>query len=81
MTDSQDSNGLALSEMPYSGEREHVEPAERQRSGCHPTVKNSDPKLFLSERFAGTEIVKEPEEKEVKWHAQSGIQLKGRLMC
>jgi hypothetical protein len=43
----------------YSGERELAEPMSNRKSGhqvegCHPTVKNSDPKLFLYERNAGT---------------------------
>jgi hypothetical protein len=47
--------------MPNSGERELVEPTTRRKTGhqvegwgCHPTVKNSDPELFLPERTAGT---------------------------
>jgi hypothetical protein len=34
--------------------------------GCHPTVKNSDPELFLSKRTAGTKIEKRLREKEVQ---------------
>ena len=59
MRDSQDSN--ALDEMPNSGERELVESIFSRKTGhqveewgCHPTVKNSDPELFLSKRTAGT---------------------------
>jgi hypothetical protein len=33
--------------------------------GSHPTVKNSDPELFLSKRTAGTKNEDEPEEMEV----------------
>ena len=51
--------------MPYSGERELVESTSSRKTGhqvegwgCHPTVKNSDPELFLSERTAGTKMEK-----------------------
>jgi hypothetical protein len=50
MRDSQESND----EMPYSAERELVEPTSSRKTGhqvegwgCHPIVKNSDPELFL----------------------------------
>ena len=65
MRDSQDSKGGTLDEMPYSGERELVESTSSRKTGhqvegwgCHPTVKNSDPELFLSERTAGTKMEK-----------------------
>jgi hypothetical protein len=86
MRDSQDSKVGALDEMPYSGERELIESTSSRKTGhqvkgwgCHPTVKNSDPKLFLSEKK--TCRVKnggEPKIKKVQWLAQIGIQLKGR---
>jgi hypothetical protein len=52
--------------MPYSEERECVKPplvkkkyrASGEGWGCHPTVKNCDPELFLSERTAGTRLEK-----------------------
>ena len=47
---SQDSKEGTLDEIPYSGERELVEPISRRNTGhplkdgcCHPIVKNSDP--------------------------------------
>ena len=63
MRDSQESKGGALDEMPDSRERELIEPTSSRKTssegwGCHPTVKNSDPKLFLSERTAGTKMEK-----------------------
>ena len=65
MKDSQDSKGGTLDEMPNSGERELVESTSSRKTGhqvegwgCHPTVKNSDPELFLSERTAGTKMEK-----------------------
>jgi hypothetical protein len=61
--DSQDSKGETLDEIPYSGERKLVEPTFSGKTGhqvegwgCHPTVKNSDPELFLSERTARTKM-------------------------
>jgi hypothetical protein len=42
--------------MPYSAERELIEPTCSR--GCHPTVKNSDPYFFLPERTAGTKMKK-----------------------
>ena len=65
MSDSQDSKGGTLDEMPNSRERELVESTSSRKTGhqvegwgCHPTVKNSDPELFLSERTAGTKMEK-----------------------
>ena len=59
--DSQNSMGVTLDEMPYNGERELVVSTYSKNTGhqvegwdCHPTVKNSDPELFLSKRTAGT---------------------------
>ena len=73
MSDSQDSKGGTLDEMPFSGERELAEPTSSRKTrhqaegwGCHPTVKYCDSELFLSERTAETKNVKEPEEKEVQ---------------
>ena len=49
--------------MHYSGERELVESTSStktghqvERWGCNPIVKNSDSKLFLSERTVGTKM-------------------------
>ena len=49
--------------MPNSGEKEFVESVSTRKTGhqvegwgCHPTVKNSDPELFLSERTARTKM-------------------------
>jgi hypothetical protein len=51
--------------MPYSGEREFVESTSSKKTGhqvkgwgCHATIKNSDPELFLYERTAGTKMKK-----------------------
>jgi hypothetical protein len=51
--------------MPYSGEWELVEPTFSRKTGhqvegwgCHPTVKNYDPELFLSERTGWTKMEK-----------------------
>ena len=61
MRASQDSEGGTLDEMSNSGERELVESTSSRKTGhqvkgwgCHLTVKNSDPELFLSQRTAGT---------------------------
>jgi hypothetical protein len=57
--------GETLDEMPSSGERELVESTSSRKTGhqtegwgCHSTVKNSDPELFLSERTAGSKMEK-----------------------
>jgi hypothetical protein len=51
--------------MSYSGERELVESTSSRKTrhqvegwACHPTVKNSDPELLLSERTSGTKLKK-----------------------
>jgi hypothetical protein len=56
---------LTLDETSNNGERELVESTSSRKTGhqveewdCHPTVKNSDPKLFLSERTTGTKMEK-----------------------
>jgi hypothetical protein len=58
--DSQDSKGGTLDEMPNSEEREPIESISSRKSGhqveewgCHSTIKNSDPELFLSKRTGG----------------------------
>ena len=63
--DSQDSMGVTLDEMPYSGEMEVVESTFSRKIehqvegwGCHPTVKNSDLALFVSKRTARTKMEK-----------------------
>ena len=57
--------GRTLDEMPNSEERELIEPTSSRETGhqvdgwgCHPTVKNSDPELFLSQRTTGTKMKK-----------------------
>jgi hypothetical protein len=59
--------------MHYSGERNLVQPNSSRETrhqvegwGCHPTVKNYDPELFLSERAAGTKMEKRLWGKEVQ---------------
>ena len=54
---------LSLKNRAYSGERKLVESTSSRKTGhqvegwgCHPTVKNSDPELFLSERTSGTKM-------------------------
>jgi hypothetical protein len=51
--------------MPNSEERELIEPTSSRKTGhqvegwgCHLTVKDSNPELFLSKRTAGTEMEK-----------------------
>jgi hypothetical protein len=68
--DCPDSKGGTLDEMLYSGERELVESTFSRKTGhqvegwgCHPTVKNSDPKVSLSRRTAGTKMEKSPRER------------------
>jgi hypothetical protein len=58
--------------MPYTGERELVEPTSSRKTGHQvgygvaiPQSKNSDPELFLSKRTAGTNG-EETEGKEVQ---------------
>ena len=76
---SQDSKGGTLDEMPNSGERELVESTSSRKTGhqvegwgCHPTVKNSDPELFLSERTAGTKMEKSMRERRSSDRAKLG---------
>ena len=65
MRDAQDSKRGTLDEVPNSGERELVESISSRKTGhqvegwgCHSTVKNSDPELFLSKRTAETKMEK-----------------------
>jgi hypothetical protein len=51
--------------MPNSGEREFVESTSSRKIGhqvegwgCHSTIKNTNPELFLSKRTAGTKLEK-----------------------
>ena len=70
---SQDSKGGTLDETSNSGERKEKEVVESTSSisighqveqwGCHPTVKNSDPELFLSKRNSGTKMEKRGRER------------------
>jgi hypothetical protein len=57
--------------MPYSGERELVESTSSRKTGhhmegwgCHPTVKNSAPELFRSERTEGIKMEKSLRERK-----------------
>ena len=58
--------------MPNSRERELVKSTSSRKTGhvvegwhyCHPTVKNSDPELFLSKRTAGTKMEKSLRERQ-----------------
>jgi hypothetical protein len=63
--DSQNTKEGTLDKMTNSGERELVESTSSRKTGhqvegwgFHPTVKNSDPELFLSKRTAGTKMEK-----------------------
>ena len=63
MRDAQDSKGGTLHEMPNSGEREPEKCTFSRKTGhqvegwgYHPTVKNSNPELFLSKRIAWTKM-------------------------
>ena len=55
MRDSKDSKGETIDEMPKFVESTSSRKTGQQPEGwdCHPTVKNSDPELFLSEITAG----------------------------
>jgi len=71
-----------LDEMSNSRERKHVGSTSSRKAGyqvegwgCHPTVKHTDPELFLSERTAGSNM-----EKILRKRSSSNrIQLKERL--
>ena len=84
--DSLDSERGTLEDMPNSAERELIESTSSRKTGhqvegwgCHPTVKNSDPELFLSKKKYRDKNGEETEGKEVQGQAQIGIHLKGRL--
>ena len=71
--DPKDSKGETLEEMPYSGKRELVESSSSggtghqvERLSYHPTVKSSNPELFLSERTARKKHGEKPKEKEIQ---------------
>ena len=60
MRESQGAKGGTLHEIPYIDERELLKFTSSRKTGhkveggvCHPTVKNSEPEFFLSERTAG----------------------------
>ena len=70
MKESQDSKGGNSDEMSNSGERKLVESTSNRKIGhqvegwgYYPTVKNSQPELFLTKRTAGTKIEKRPWER------------------
>ena len=80
---SQDSKGGTLDEMSNSGERELIESTSSRKTGhqmkgwgFHPTVKNSDPEMFLSKRTAGTKIEKRLRKKwssdQPNWDSSQG---------
>ena len=84
MRDSQDLKGGTLDDIPYSGERKLVESTSSRKIGhqvegwgCHPTVKNSDPELFLSERTAGSKVKKSPRERTSSDRAKLGPSSRG----
>jgi hypothetical protein len=57
--------------MPNSGERKIVESTSSRKHqvegwGCHPTVKNSDPELFLFKRTSETKMEKKVRERKFR---------------
>jgi hypothetical protein len=82
--ESQGSKGGTLNEMPNSGERELVESTSSRKTGhqvegwgYHPTVKNSDPELFLSKRTAGTRMERLRESQFNDWTNLGSISREG----
>jgi hypothetical protein len=82
---SQDSKGGTLNEMTYSGKRELIVCTSSRKTGhqlerwdCHPTVKNSDPELFLSERTTGSKKEKSPRERRSSDWSKPGFSSKFR---
>jgi hypothetical protein len=82
--DSQNSKGETLDEMLYSGERELVESTSSRKTehqvevwGCHPTVKNSDLELFISERTTGRKTEKSLRERRSSDRPELGTSSRG----
>jgi hypothetical protein len=82
--DSQDSKGGTLDEMPNSRESEFIEPTSNRKIG-HQLKDGVDilhshlwPVIVPVGKNYRDGKGEEPEEKKVRWQAQSGIQLKGR---
>jgi hypothetical protein len=66
-----------------SGKRELAESTSSRKTGhqvegwgCHPTVKNSDPELFLSKRTAGAKM--EKKRKESRSLGKNGEKTEGK---
>ena len=75
---------LRLNALPYSREKELIEPTSSQEDkissegwGCHPTVTSLTHNCFIWKNYRNGNG-EEPEEKKVQLQAQSGIQLKGK---
>jgi hypothetical protein len=84
MRDSQDLKGGTLDKMLNSRETKLIKSTSSrkighqvERWGCHPTVKISDPELFLSKRTSGTKMEKRLRERQSSDWYNFGYMLRG----